>query len=274
VPDVQLAKVVRETFAETRQRVQRQVQAAIARVTSRGSNDDLMGALAPRPSLPEFLAAGTPTQEPSPWDVSRPTRSLPRITFQGDTTTSTGASANPELAEIVITSAPAKPPLRPALAIAIGVAVVAVAIAVFFALRTQQPPVATNPPVQPPAQAAPIAAPAVDVNRAPASPVPAAIPPKANIKVEKAEPQDTETPSTQKPESEVANRNDTRQPATPAPPQRTTRQQPQRQVQHQRVAPAPAIKIKETPPPPPVTGPRVKVIEDDPKRKNIDVIND
>jgi serine/threonine protein kinase len=293
VPDVQLSRVIKETFAETRGRVQRQVQAAIERATP--SRDMMSGTPSGRHSIPEF-AAGTPTQDPfaqdlsSPWDVPRPTRSLPRIALQSDTSA--------DLAEVIITHvshvseqkmfAPApeqqeQRKLRLGLFAAVGAAIIAISLAVFFALRTKEPvivtpSVASPPPSQAPAQpaAAAIEPPAKD----PAPAVPAQPPRSVTVRPDEEKVQETApVAETQKSGDDNAEpRPQTQRPAQ-RPPQRqqTQRQQTQQHVrqqqQQQQQQQPPKQPPKDVTPPNPVTNPRVKVIEDDAKRK-IDAITD
>jgi serine/threonine protein kinase len=312
VPDIQLAKVVRETFAETRQRVQRQVQAAISRVAPLSSGDELMiASLLPRPTLPE-IASVTPSQASRdslmPWGSGRPTGSLPAMAM--------GSNAPVPNSDMI--DAPMLASRRRVLLLALAAAAsVALALVVFLLLRTKPAPVVALPP---PAALAPVEITStppgarVELNGAVLGHTPgkfdlAAGPHTLIVTLDtyKAETVVVEPTTAATSRAIILTPNPVRPAAKPVdvkadtakveevaktveptvtppprnpPPQRissptrspvvhnnNTRQQPQPPP----IAPKPP---KETPPPSStVTTPRVKVIEDDPKRK-IDVIND
>lgn len=143
VPDVTLGKVVRETFAETRQRVQRQIQAAISRTVPLSAGEAVtIELLAPRLPLPE-IGSLTPSQDGVSWEGGPSTGSL---------SNRLQTSTSPPLTDPSSAPMPANR-RRLVLLGAAGGAIVAITIAVVIALRTGKPTVAIAPP---PAVLAPV----------------------------------------------------------------------------------------------------------------------
>jgi serine/threonine-protein kinase len=140
VPDVKLGKIVREAFAETRQRVQRQIQAAISRAAPAGPGDEiLVESMLLRAPLPE-IGSVTPSQEMfAPWESSRPTGSLSVPSLRMGTL----PPVDPVSASVLTK------PRRLLFFGALGAAIVVIAIVLFIALGTKNSSVASAPPPAP-----------------------------------------------------------------------------------------------------------------------------
>jgi tRNA A-37 threonylcarbamoyl transferase component Bud32 len=244
VSDVRLGKAVSEAFAETRQRVQRQVQEALSRAAPANLGEAVtIEAQSARAPLPE-IGSVTPDRAP------------------------TGGA--PPSVEIIITPVPVKRRRRLLLVVA-GAVIGALALALVIALVARRPSPGTAPR---PAAVTPVKITSepqgvrVDPNPRPVAAVPGAVPAKAH---DAARASDAPKPG------DVAAAS---APAPAAPPQQ--RLSPQR-VSPPR-GPAPRYGRTAAPGPRPeeaatpgkaITRPQVKVIEDEPRSKRkIEVIND
>lgn len=252
VSDVELGKVVRDTFAGTRQRVQRQVQEALSQAMPSDSRE---GATErpPRSPLPE-IATVTPSQ---------------RL-----------AGTLPPLVEAASARGSAKQRRLVGLAL-LGAALAGIAIAIVSRPGTGNPPAMIAPQ---PVGLAPVEStsepPAARVEPKPEAPAPHGVVPEADAaSSDNPAPKATEVTATKEtlaapvlPQRPTPQRGSLQRGS----PQRGTPQRgaPQRgaPLRHGRTA-APSSESREAAPPGrAIKGPQVKVIEDDPKQR-IKVIN-
>jgi serine/threonine protein kinase len=246
VSDVKIGKVVRETFAETRQRVQRQVQEALSRAVPSDSCEVATEQPPPSP-LPE-IASATPSHQL--------------------------AGTLPPLVEPASARAPAKQRRLVGLGL-LGAVIVGITLAVAVRPSTGKPPVVSAP------QPATIV-----LEPKPGAPAPHVAVPKADEASSGDDaPEATGAPTTKETlAAPVLPQGPTPQRGAPqrgAPqrgsPQRGSAQRGALQrgaaPRHGRTAAPGSEPRKAAAPGPALTSPQVKVIEDDPKQK-IKVIND